>query len=91
MTTSFADNAINVPESGTSARGKYPNFWRYPNFLITQCGIDGRKLPDQKPARFVQSVDTIPAYDRQTYDNSIYCASIASHVKKYNSHIMKFP
>jgi len=31
-------------------------FWRYPNFLITECGIGGRKLDSFN--RF----DTIPTY-----------------------------
>jgi len=40
-----------------SPRGKYPNFWReaYPIFFITQCGVDGRKLPLPKLTRFVQT------------------------------------
>jgi len=32
---------------------KYPYFWRYPKFLQTLLRIGGRKLPSQKPARFV--------------------------------------
>jgi len=36
-----------------SSRGKYPYFGRYQNFLITMYRIGERKLPRQKPARFV--------------------------------------
>jgi len=38
---------------GQSCRRKYPSFWRYHNFLTTQCRTCGRKLPCQKAARFV--------------------------------------
>jgi len=43
------DNAIDLPwrnsrSLGQSFRGKYPKFWRYPNFLITQWGIDESKV-----------------------------------------------
>jgi len=45
------DNAIDSPRRNflvrsleRSSRGKYLNFWRYPNSLITQCGI-GEKKP----------------------------------------------
>jgi len=73
-TTSLVDNAIDLPwrnrkvrSLGQSPRGKYPDFWRYPNFLI-------------KPARFVQSFRYIPACDKQTdkrtHDDSMYLASI---------------
>jgi len=46
-----------VQSLGQSLRKKYPNFWRraYPNFLITQSGIGGRKPPCQNAARFVRS------------------------------------
>jgi len=37
-----------VPEGST-----LNYFWRYPNFLTTQCRIGGRKLTCRKPARFV--------------------------------------
>ena len=47
-TTSFVDNSIDLPwrnfkvwSLGQSSRGKYPNFWRYRNFLITHCGSAG--------------------------------------------------
>jgi len=30
-------------------------FWKYPNFLLTQCRIGGWKLPRQTPARFFLS------------------------------------
>jgi len=33
-----------------SLTGKYPYFWRYPNFLKIQLRIGRRKLPCQKPA-----------------------------------------
>jgi len=46
------DNAIDSPRRNflvrsleRSFRGKYLNFWRYPNSLITQCGIGERNLP----------------------------------------------
>jgi len=61
-TTSFVDNAIDLPwrnfpnrSLGQSSRGKCPNFWRYPNFLITQCETGGRKPTCKKTPRFVQS------------------------------------
>jgi len=72
-TTSFVDNAIDFevakflsPEFGIKFHGKYPNFWRYPNFLIAQCGIGGRKPPC--PARFVKivSIQYRLVTDRQT-------------------------
>ena len=74
MTTSLVDNAIDLPwrnrkvrSLGQSPRGKYPDVWRYLNFLI-------------KPARFVQSFRYIPACDKQTdkrtHDDSMYLASI---------------
>ena len=87
--TSFLDDAIDVlwrnfvsPEFGTSARGKYPNFWLYPNILTTQCRIASMPKQLHSSTRF----DTIPACDRRTegrkdrqaYDDSIYIASIAS-------------
>ena len=34
----------------TSPRGKYPDIWRYRNFIVTQCRIGGRKVR----CRFVQ-------------------------------------
>ena len=46
-----------VRSLGLISRGKYPNFWRYPKFLITQCGIDARK---PKTSRFVQSFQYNP-------------------------------
>jgi len=60
-----------------SFRGKYPYFWRYPPFLLTQYGTGRRKLLGYKPARFVQLfrqntdlwwTDT----DRQTQGHSYY-------------------
>ena len=51
-----------------SPTGKYLNFWRYPNFLITQCEI-GRKKPMQRSAGFVQSFRSNTSLwqtDRQT-------------------------
>ena len=64
-----------------------PWFWRYPNFLTTQCGIGGRKPPFQIPARFVQSLryglwQTDGQTDGRTHDDSIHRASIASCGKK---------
>ena len=56
------DNAIDLPRRnflvrslGQISRGMYPNFWRYPNFLITQCRIGERKPPWQIPSGFVQA------------------------------------
>jgi len=56
------DNAYDLPRRnflvrslGQISRGMYPNFWRYPNFLITQCRIGERKPPWQIPSGFVQS------------------------------------
>jgi len=52
--------------------GKYPNFRRYPNFLITQCSE--RKPSCQKPARFVQSFrynTGLWQTDRRTHNASI--------------------
>jgi len=43
-----------VQSLAQSYRENYPYFGRYPNFIIIQRGIDGRKRPCQKPARFVQ-------------------------------------
>jgi len=54
LITHFDDRSIVVKFSKSrvwdSSRGKYLYFWRYHNFLITQCL---RKLLCQKPARFV--------------------------------------
>ena len=54
-TTSFVDNAIDFPWRnfsssvfGTKFQGEVAQFWRYPNFFITQCGIGGRKPMCQK-------------------------------------------
>jgi len=68
-----------------SIGGKYPNFWRYPNFLITQCGLGGRKPPCQNKLDSSSRFDTVPACDRQMdrrtdrriHDDSIYRANIA--------------
>ena len=60
-------------------------FRRYPNFLRTECGIGRRKLLCQKPAQFVQSFrhnTGLWRTDRQSHDDSMYHASIASRGKK---------
>jgi len=44
-----------VQSLGQSYREKCSYFWKYPNFLITQCGSCDRKPPCQKSGRFVQS------------------------------------
>ena len=49
-----------------TSRGKYPNFWRYPNFLVIQCVIGGRKLQCQNQVDSSSCFDTIPACDRWT-------------------------
>jgi len=71
--------------SGKSCRWKYAYFLRYPNFLITQIRIDKTKLPRQNLLYLSSRLDTIPACDgrtdRQTHDDSIYRASIASRSK----------
>ena len=70
---------------GQSLSRKYLNFRWYPNFLITQCRIGGKKPPCQKQLDLSSHFDTIPACDRQTdrrtHDDSIYSASIASRGK----------
>ena len=43
-----------VQSLGQNSRGKYPCFWRYLNFLVTQCAIGGRKCSCQKQARSLQ-------------------------------------
>ena len=65
VAASVVDNAFDLPrrhflspEFGTvgSSSGNYANFWRYPYFLITHCGLCDRwkePPPCQKPARFV--------------------------------------
>ena len=73
-TTSFVDNAIVLlwrnflsPEFGTESQREVPSkFWRYPSFLMTQCGIDGRKPPCQKQLDSSSGFDTIPACDGRT-------------------------
>ena len=77
-----------VQSLGQNSGGKYPNFWRYPRFLVTQCRIDGRKPPCQMPARFVQSFRyniglrwTNRRTDKQTDDDSKCRANIASRGK----------
>jgi len=57
MWSTWHGKSFQVQSFGQSPRGKYPNFWRYPNFLITLCGIGGEKPPYQKPARFIQSAN----------------------------------
>jgi len=42
------------PESGAKFQREYSYFWRYLNFFKTQYRKGRRKLPCQKPARFVQ-------------------------------------
>ena len=51
-----------------SSRGKYPYFCRYPDFLLTQCRIGGRKLPCLKPSSFrsAVSIEHRLVTDRQT-------------------------
>ena len=45
-----------------SPKGKDPNFWKYPNFLITQCdGIDGRKPQLQNKLDSSSLFNTIPS------------------------------
>jgi len=54
-----------------SPREKYPNFWRYPNFLITQCVIGGRKLHAKTSSiRPVVSIQYRLVTDRRTHDDS---------------------
>jgi len=71
LITHFADRYAvakfsQVQSLEQSSRGKYLDFWRYPNFLITLCRTGGRKLPRQKPARFVQPFRYTPTCDIQT-------------------------
>jgi len=42
--------------AGTKFQRKVPSFLRYPNFLIKQCRIAGRKLPCRKPCSSILSV-----------------------------------
>jgi len=67
--------------------GKYPNLWRYPNFLITQCGIDGRRrLRAKNQLDSSSRCDTIPVCDgrsdgRDTRRHVIPRYSVASRGK----------
>ena len=73
---------------GQSSRGKCPYFWRYLNFLTTQFRTRERKLPCQNQPDLSSCLDTILTCDRQTHDNSIYHASVAS-LGKNGPHISK--
>jgi len=53
MSTSIVDNTIDLwrnflsPEFGTNwDKWKYPYFWRYPNFFITQYTTGGNRQTD---------------------------------------------
>ena len=69
---------------GQISREKYPNFWRYQNFLITQCGTHGRKPPGQKLTWLVQwsrHNTGLWRTDERTHDDCNYRASISSRGK----------
>jgi len=82
MRSTYRGEIFQVRSSGQSPRGKYPNFWRYQYFLITEGGLGGRTPPCQKQLDSSGCFDTIPACDRRTdrrtRDDSIHSASIAS-------------
>jgi len=70
---------------------KYPDFWGYPNFLITQCRIGGTERKPPRPKnRSICPVVSIHwlVTDRRTdrrMDDSIYAANIALRGKNgYN-------
>ena len=71
-----------VRRLGQSPRKKYPNFWRYPYFLITQSGIGGKKSTCQETSsiRPVVSIQYRVVSDGRTegQTDSIYRASMAS-------------
>ena len=48
--STFRGEIFQVQSLAQSYRENYPYFGRYPNFIIIQRGIDGRKRPCQKPA-----------------------------------------
>jgi len=72
--TSFLVNTIDLPwrnffKSGVCckiSREKHPYFRRYSNFLTTQCGIGGRKLPRQNQLDSSCCFDTLLACGGQT-------------------------
>ena len=73
-----------VRSLGQISKEKYPNFWRYQNFLITQCETHGRKPPGQKLTWLVQwsrHNTGLWRTDRRTHDDCNYRASIASRGK----------
>ena len=49
-----------------SSRGKYLDFWRYPNFLITLCRIGRRKLSRENQLDSFNRFDRTPTCDIQT-------------------------
>ena len=85
------DEIFEVRSLGQISRGNYPSFRRYPNFLITQCGIGRRKPSCQKPSsiRPVVLIQYQLATDRRTDTRlqQIQRASIAPFWKQLNHHI----
>ena len=76
---SFVNSAIDllwrnflyrVRSLGQSSRGMYPNFWRYPNFLITHYGTG--RMPKISSIRPVVSIQYWRVMDRWTHDDSKY-------------------
>ena len=51
---------------GQSSRGKYPYFWRYPNFLIDKCRIGRRKLHGENELDLFLCFHRTPICDRRT-------------------------
>jgi len=77
---------------GQSSRGEYSYFWRYPNFIITQCWMCRRKHPRQKSAQFVQlfrfRLVTDRRTDGQTHDevsskNALYKFTVIVHIDRF--------
>ena len=78
--TSFIDNAIDLPWQNlpSSAFGTYPYYWRYPNFLITQCRIGRRKLTDRFVLMQYRCVT-----DRQTDGRQVGHTSRRQHMNTF--------
>ena len=75
-------------------RGKYLYFRRHQNFLTTQYGIGGRKLPYQNPARLVQSFRYNTGFwwtDGRTHDDSIYRATAQRRAVKIEAVKVSIP